>query len=36
MREILGLNLGCNKVKNFVGRMLKKNGEVLADGSPPP
>jgi len=36
MREVLGLNLVCNKVKNFVGKMLKKSGEVLADGSPPP
>ena len=37
MRDVLGLNLGCGKVDNFVGKTLKKVGrEVLADGSPPP
>jgi len=30
------LNLGCGKVEIFVGKTLKKSGEVLADGSPPP
>jgi len=37
VRDVLGLNLGCGKVKNFVGKTLtKKWGGAIADGSPPP
>ena len=32
VREVLGSNLRCSKVANFVG----KSGEMLADGSPLP
>ena len=34
-RDVLGLNLDCNKIKNFIGKTIKKSGEVVADSSPP-
>jgi hypothetical protein len=36
VREVLGLNLGCGKVANFVGKTLKKSGEELAGWQPSP